>query len=85
MNKEGGNLNLEFSKVSAKRIFERAGANRVSDDAKEQLLSVLNEVAKDIAHYSVKYAKDAGKVTVSAEDVKEATEWVLSESKAEEV
>jgi len=85
MNKKGEDLCPEFSKESIKRIFKRAGANKVSDDAKKQMCSVLNEIAKDIAHYSVKYAKNAGKATISAEDVQEATKWVLGTSKTEEV
>jgi len=69
----------EFSKSAMKRIFTREGAQRVGDDAAEHLLAVLNILAKEIAHHSVMFARNAGKTTINAEEVREATRLVLSD------
>ncbi|MFW6173801.1 MAG: histone [Elusimicrobiota bacterium] len=67
-----------LTKSEIKNIFEgRAGAKRVSKEAKERLLGTLNELAYEIAYYSVKYSRNEGKKTVSGENVRDATQFVL--------
>jgi histone H3/H4 len=55
------------------RIIRNAGAERVSDDASQELIRLLEEEAEKIAGTAVNLARHAKRKTVTREDIEEAT------------
>ena len=56
------------------RLMRNAGAERVSEDASQALVKVLEEYGEKVARKAVSLAKHAGRKTVKAEDILEAVE-----------
>ncbi|MBN1645747.1 histone family protein [Candidatus Woesearchaeota archaeon] len=59
--------------AAMERLLRRAGADRVSEDAKEALREVLEEIAVEIGQDANDLAKHAKRTTVRAEDIKLAS------------
>ena len=51
------------------RIIKKGGAERVSEDAKEELSVFLEQEAKEIAKLALNNAKENGRKTLKAEDI----------------
>ncbi len=56
------------------RLIRNAGAERVSEDAGQELVSLLEAYGEKIARKAVSLAMHAGRKTVKAEDILQAVE-----------
>ncbi len=67
----------ELKLAQIERIMRKAGAQRISQDAKEALRDILEDIALEIAELAVEIAHHAGRKGVTAEDIKMAVKQVL--------
>ena len=56
------------------RLMRNAGAERVSEDASQELVELLEDYGGKIAKKAVSLAKHAGRKTVKVEDILQAVE-----------
>jgi len=67
----------ELAVAPMHRICKKAGAERVSESAAEELSKVLEEIGIKIAREAIDFAMHAGRKTVKAEDVEIAARKVM--------
>ena len=59
----------EFGLAAMYRVMKKSGAERVSDDAADELRKVLEDVAERIAKQAVDLSSHAGRKTIKSEDI----------------
>ena len=67
----------EFGLAAMYRILKKSGAERISDDAADELRKVLEEVGGRIARQAVDLSLHAGRKTIKPEDVILASKNVI--------
>lgn len=67
----------EFGLAAVYRIIKKSGAERVSDEAAEELRRVVEDIASHVAKQAIELSIHAGRHTVKGSDVKLAAKNVL--------
>jgi DNA-binding protein len=67
----------EIGLAGMQRIIRKSGAERVSDDAANELRTVIEQIAEKIAKSAVELSIHAGRKTIKPEDIRLATRNVL--------
>lgn len=70
--------NPELGLASMYRVIKKSGADRVSEDAADELRKILEAIAVKIAKQAVELSIHAGRKTVKSEDVHLASKNILS-------
>lgn len=61
---------MALSHRPADRILRKAGAERISEAAARKLASVMEAKATEISKRAAEYARESGRKTITAEDIK---------------
>ena len=56
--------------IAMEKILKNCGADRVSENAKVLLKTLIEEKAEEISHMAIRYAMHAGRKTINSEDIK---------------
>ena len=67
----------EFGLAAVYRVIKKSGAERVSDEASEELRRVVEEIATQIAKQAIELSLHAGRHTVKASDIRLAAKNIL--------
>ena len=59
--------------AAMEKVMKKAGAERVSEDAKTALRDLLEDFGGEVAESALKLAMHAGRKTIRADDIKLAT------------
>ena len=62
----------EFGLAAVYRIIKKSGAERVSDEAAEELRRVVEEIASQVAKHAIDLTVHAGSHTLKASDIRHA-------------
>jgi len=65
---------MELPLAPVERLLRKAGATRVSEDAKVELAKAIEEYAMKLGQKAAELAKHSGRKTVKLEDVKMAAQ-----------
>lgn len=65
-------ITMEFSISKMKEVIKSQSNKRVSEESAEELGTVLETFAGDVAEEAIAVAKEDGRKTVRAEDIREA-------------
>ena len=68
---------LELSVAPMHRLCKKAGADRVSEAAAEELAKVLEEIGIKIAKEALDYSMHAQRKTIKTDDIEIATRKVM--------
>jgi histone H3/H4 len=69
--------NPELGLASMYRVIKKSGAERVSDEAADELRKILEEIAQRIATQALDLSLHAGRKTIKSEDIRLAAKNVL--------
>jgi histone H3/H4 len=67
----------EFGLAAMYRVLKKSGAERISDDAADELRKVLEEVGVRIARQAVDLSVHAGRKTIKPDDIRLASKNVI--------
>lgn len=67
----------EFGLAAMYRVLKKSGAERISDDAADELRKILEEVGVRIAKQAVDLSVHAGRKTIKPDDVRLAAKNVI--------
>ncbi len=67
---------IEIAMAPMHRLCKKAGADRVSETAAQELAKVLDEIGTKIAKEALDYAIYAGRKTIQTKDIEIATRKV---------
>ena len=67
----------EFGLAAMYRVLKKSGAERISDDAADELRKILEEVGTRIAKHAVDLSVHAGRKTIKPEDIILASKNVI--------
>lgn len=67
----------EFGLAAMYRVLKKSGAERISDDAADELRKILEEVGTRISKHAVDLSVHAGRKTIKPEDIILASKNVI--------
>jgi histone H3/H4 len=69
--------NPEFGLATMYRLIKKSGAERISDEAADELRKILEDIADRISRQAVDLSVHAGRKTIKSDDVRLAAKNIL--------